>query len=57
MKTLRHHGPYDSGTERFGAPPLSKDKRKAKGRAIQIGIHQLFNKLLNSKFTLSRGPG
>ena len=38
-------------TKRFGAPALSKDKRKAKGRAIRTGIQQLFNMLFNSKLT------
>ena len=40
-----------SGTKRFVALALSKDKRKAKGRAILTVIQQLFNKLLNSRLT------
>ena len=51
IKTLRHHGPYNSGTKRFGAPGLSKDKMKAKGRAFRTGIRQLFKMLINGKLT------
>ena len=45
IKTIHHHGPYDSGTKRFGAPVLSKYYRKAKRRAFRITIQQFFNKL------------
>ena len=56
IKTLHHHRPYDSDTKRFGAPALSKDKRKAKERAFRTNIQQLLNNLFNNKLTRWQRP-
>ena len=56
IKTLHHHGLYDSDTKRFRAQALWKVKWKVKGRTFWTAIQQFFNKLFNSKIHVSRGP-
>ena len=51
IKALYYHEPYDSGTKRYGALALSKNKKKFKERAFRAGTQQLFNKLFNNKLT------